>query len=135
MANGAIETKIHQDIEYKVIGNAFGVLVAGGGLLAGAMVSQRSIEYWQEDIAMILLLAIMSVNLLRSFVVAMTTYQSAPVLHRTTPAQRENVQSEQAYVAQISAPPKYTAEQVLDQVAKRIEAQKEEALKKNKMIN
>ena len=134
MANEAVGIKILQEIEYKVIGNAFGVLIATGGLLAGTMVSQRSFEFWQEDIVLIGLLTIMSFNTMRSFVAAMTAYQIVPA-HPQPALHRENVQSDQAYVAQISAPKKFTAEQVLDEVAKRIESQKAEAIKKNKMVN
>jgi hypothetical protein len=136
MANEAVEVKNLQEIEYKVIGNAFGVLIATGGLLAGAMVSQRSFEYWHEDIVLIGLLAITSFSLMRSFVAAMTAYQVVPTYSHPAP-RRENVQPDQAVVAQIPAPQKqkYTAEQVLDEVAKRIETQKAEAMKKNKMVN
>ena len=134
MANQAVETKILQDIEFKVIGNAFGVLIAAGGLLAGAMVNQRSFEYWQEDIVLIALLAIMLFKTMRSFVTAMTGYSVEPAYpHPAT--RRENVQPDQAFVAQLSAPKQYSAEEVLDQVAKRIENQKAEAMKKNKLVN
>ena len=130
MVKETIEIKILHEIEYKVIGNAFGVLIATGGLLAGTMVRQRSFEYWQEDIVLIALLGIMSFNLMRSFVAAMTAYQVVPV--KTQPVRhRENVLPDQAVVAQIPAPVKYTAEQVMDEVAKRIESQKA----KNKMVN
>jgi len=134
MANDAVGVKILQEVEYKVIGNAFGVLIAMGGLLAGTMVSQRSFEYWQEDIVLIVLLAIMSFNLMRSFVATMTAYQSVPSHPHPAP-RRENVQPDHAPIAQIAAPAKFTPEQVLDEVAKRIESQKAEAMKKNKMVN
>lgn len=136
MANEAVGIKILHEIEYKVIGNAFGVLIAAGGLLAGSMASQRSFEYWQEDIVLIGLLAIMSFKTMRSFVAAMTAYQVMPAHPHPAP-HREHVQPDQAFVAQIPAPKKqnYTAEQVLDEVAKRIENQKAEAMKKNKMVN
>ena len=134
MANEKVEIKILQEIEYKVIGNAFGVLIAMGGLLAGTMVSQRSFEFWQEVIVLIILLAFMSFNLMRSFVATMTAYQAVPAHPHPAP-RRENVQPEHAAIAQIAAPAKFTPEQVLDEVAKRIEAQKAEAMKKNKMVN
>lgn len=134
MAKEAVGIKILHEIEYKVIGNAFGVLIAAGGLLAGSMASQRSLEYWQEDIVLIGLLSIMSFKTMRSFVTVMTAYQVVPSHPHPAP-HREHVQPDQAFVAQIAAPPKYSAEQVLDQVAKRIENQKAEAMKKNKMVN
>lgn len=134
MANESIEIKILHEIEYKVIGNLFGVMIAAGGLLAGTMVSQRSFEYWQEDIVLIVLLAFMSHNLLRSLLAAITAYQVVPVRPKPV-VRRESVQPDQTVVAQIPAPVKYTEEQVLNEVAKRIETQKAEAMKKNKMVN
>lgn len=134
MANEAVGVKVLDEIEYKVIGNAFGVMIASGGLLAGTMMRQRSFEYWQEDIVLIVLLAFMSYKLMRGLVAVMTAYQVLPAHPHPAP-RRENVQPDQAFVAQIPAPVKYTAEQVLDQVAKRIEAQKADAMKKNKMAN
>ena len=134
MANQAVEIKVLHEIEIKVIGNAFGVLIAAGGLLAGTMVSQRSIDYWHEDIVLLALLAIMSYRLVRSFIATFTAYQVVP--YRPQPAaSRENVQPDHAAFAQIPAPKSYTAEEVMDAVAKRIEKQKEEAGKKNKMVN
>ena len=62
----------------------------------------------------------------------MTLYQGVAPL-RSQPAQR--IQSDQVAYAQLPSAPSYTAEQVVEEVAKRIEAQKNEAQKKNKMIN
>lgn len=134
MANEAVQIKILVDIEYKVIGNVFGVLIATGGLLAGTMVSHSSFEYWQEDFVLIGLLAIMLFRLVRSFVVAMTAYQVVPVSPHTAPF-RENVQPDQAVVAQIPAQTNLTPEQLLEQVANRIETQKAAAVKKYTNIN
>jgi hypothetical protein len=134
MTNETVEFKILQEIEYKVIGNAFGLLIAAGGLLAGTMMSQRSFEYWQEDIVPLALLVVMGYRLLRSFNATMTAYQVLP--YRPHPsARRENVQPDQAAFAQIPAPKTYTAEEVMEAVAKRIEAQKDEAMKKNKLLD
>ncbi|RII28226.1 MAG: hypothetical protein CXR30_13530 [Geobacter sp.] len=134
--NRTVEVKVLQEIEFKVIGNAFGLMIAAGGLLAGTMVTHRSVEYWQEDVVPLALVVIMAVRLIRSFIATMSAYEVAP--NRTHQnVHRENVQSDNAFVAQLAAPaPKsYSAEEVMDAVAKRIEAQKEEALKKNKFSN
>lgn len=134
--NRTVEVKVLQEIEFKVIGNAFGLMIAAGGLLAGTMVTHRSVEYWQEDVLPLALVVIMAVRLIRSFIATMSAYEVAP--NRTHQnVHRENVQSDNAFVAQLAAPaPKaYSAEEVMDAVAKRIEAQKEEALKKNKFSN
>jgi hypothetical protein len=71
-------------------------------------------------------------RLFRNFIATLTLYQDAPP-HRQPPAQR--VQADQAAYAQLPPVPSFSAEQVVEEVAKRIEAQKAEAQKKNKMIN
>lgn len=125
-----VEVKIPADIEYKVIGNAFGVLIASGGLLAGTMVSQRSFEYWQEDMVPLVLLVFLSYRFMRTFVTTLTVYQdSAP---RPRPVSKENIQRVHATVAQLPQTVSYTPEQVVEEVARRIEAQKAEAAKKFK---
>ena len=134
MANEAVQIKILEEIEYKVIGNAFGALIATGGLLAGTMVSQGSFEYWQEDFVLIGLLAIMLFRLVRSFVVAMTAYEVVPASPHPEPG-REKVHPDQTVVAQIPAQTNLTPEQVLEQVANRIETQKAAAVKKYTKVN
>lgn len=128
MAKEAAQIKIPEDIEYRVIGNAFGLLIASGGLLAGAMVSQRSLEYWREDIVPLGLLLFMGVQLVRSLVATMLLYQNMP---HPRPLKRENIRSEPAVVAQLPAVPNYTPEQVVEEVARRIEAQKAEQARKS----
>lgn len=136
MANAAVKTKnqimVSDDIEYAVIGNFFGVLIAAGGLLAGSMVAQGSFQYWQHDIVPLGLLLWMGYRLLRNGFLTMVVYQNtAP---RRTPGQvmKETVQREHAIVAQLPAAANFTPEQALDEVVKRIEAQKAETAKKNK---
>lgn len=139
MAKAAAQVKhvkVPADIEYKVIGNAFGLMIATGGLLAGSMVSERSLEYWRDDIMPLALLAIMGFLLFRSFMTTMTVYQQVPQ-PPPRPAQsappRETVQPDQTVVAQLpGTPPGYTPDQVVEEVVKRIEAQKAEQIKKHK---
>jgi len=132
-----VELKIPDDIEYRVIGNAFGLLIVSAGLLAGEMFRLRSFDYWLDDIVPLLLLLLLGFKLFRNFLSTMNAYQgvatSADIIrdkniHKT-------LQSEPAAVAQIAAKTGYTTEQVVAEVAKRIEAQKAEALKKNKFNN
>lgn len=132
-----VEIKIPEDIEYRVIGNAFGLLIASAGLLAGEMVRLRSFDYWLDDIVPLLLLTWMGFRLFRNFLSTMTAYQdeipsAAVVRDRQI---RDTLKSEQAIVARISSKTGYTAGQVVEEVAKRIEAQKAEAMKKNKFTN
>lgn len=133
MASESVKTlKIPNDIEYRVIGNAFGLLISLAGLLGGTMLNQRSFEYWMDDLVPLVFSAYMAFRLFRNFVATMTLYQDAAP-RRHSPAQR--IQPDQVAYAQLPAVPGYTAEQVVEEVAKRIEAQKAEALKKNKMMN
>jgi hypothetical protein len=129
MAGESVKTiKIPEDIEYRVIGNAFGLLIAMAGLLGGTMLNQRSFEYWMDDLVPLLFSAYMAFRLFRNFISTMTLYQDAAP-HRP-PVQR--VQADRAAYAQLPAVPSYTPEQVVEEVAKRIEAQKLEAQKRTK---
>jgi hypothetical protein len=133
MAGESVKTlKIPDDIEFRVIGNAFGLLISLAGLLGGAMLNQRSFEYWMDDLVPLLFSAYMAFRLFRNFISTMTLYQDAPPRRRPA-AQR--IQADQAAYAQLPAAPSYSAEQVVEEVAKRIEAQKNEAQKKNKLTN
>jgi hypothetical protein len=125
-------TKISSDIEYRVIGNAFGLLIASAGLVGGTMVNQRSFDYWFDDLVPIIFALYMAFRLFRNFLSTLMLYQDAPP-RRRTPAKR--VQAEQAAFAQLPPVPGYTPEQVMDEVARRIEAQREASAKKNKFTN
>jgi ABC-type nickel/cobalt efflux system permease component RcnA len=129
-----VEIKIPADIEYRVIGNAFGLLIASAGLLAGEMVRLRSFDYWLDDIVPLLILMWMVFRLFRNFLSTMTAYPDVtpPAAVDRDQQIRETLKSEQAAVAQISSKTGYTAEQVVEEVARRIEAQKAEAIKRNK---
>lgn len=127
-----VEVKIPDDIEYRVIGNAFGLLIASAGLLAGEMVRLRSFDYWLNDIVPLLVLTWMAFRLYRNFLSTMNAYQDvtpSPSLDHDRQF-HESLKSEQAAVAQITSKTGYTPEQVAAEVAKRIESQKAAALKK-----
>ncbi len=130
-----VEIKIPDDIEYRVIGNGFGLLIASAGLLAGEMVRLRSFDYWLHDIVPLLLLSWMGLRMYRNFLSTLTAYQDVPPAVARDRQIRESIKSEQVAVAQISAKTGYTAEQVVEEVAKRIEAKKADAMKKNKFTN
>lgn len=131
----SVEIKIPDDIEFRVIGNAFGVLIASAGLLAGEMIRLRSFDYWLDDIVPLLLLFWMTFRLFRNFLSTMNAYQDVPQQGMHPAPSASPIKNEQVATAQISAKPSYSAEKVVEEVAKRIEAQKADALKKNKMIN
>ena len=130
-----IEIKIPDDIEYRVIGNAFGILIASAGLLAGEMVRLRSLDYWLGDIVPLLLLAWMGHRFFKNFLSTMHAYQDVPVLMQHHASSATPLHGEPAVAGQITAKPSYSAEKVVAEVAKRIEAQKADALKKNKAAN
>lgn len=131
----SVEIKIPDDIEFRVIGNAFGVLIASAGLLAGEMLRLRSFDYWLDDIVPLLLLAWMTFRLFTNFISTMNAYQDAPVQGAHSAPAVSAIKNEQVIAGQIPIKPIYSAEKVVEEVAKRIEAQKADALKKNKMIN
>src|SRR5665647_322029 len=132
-----VEIKIAADIEYRVIANSFGLLIASAGLLAGEMVRLRSVDYWQGDLVPLLLVGWLGFRLFRNFLSTMIAYHDVPTPHAVVRDRniRENLRSEKAAVAQITAKTGYTADQVMAEVAKRIETQKTEAIKKNKFTN
>lgn len=129
MASSVKTVKIPDDIEYRVIGNAFGLMVASGGLLGGAMVNQRSLDYWQEDFILLALVAVMGFRLFRSFIANMQLYQQAP-RHPVHSPVRHAVAPESVAMGQLPPVPGYTTEQVVEEVARRIEANKAKSAKK-----
>jgi hypothetical protein len=139
MASAAVGSKQPQDIELTVIGNAFCLLIASAGLLAGSMVANLSLEYWREDIVALAITTIMGIRLLRSLMDAMTLYQETPRVrppqHRAESPERVNVQPESVVKGQIAAVSSFSPDQVVEEVVKRIETQKADAAKKNKFTS
>lgn len=130
-----VEMKIPEDIEFYVIGNLFGLLIASAGLLAGEMLRLRSFDYWQNDIIPLLLVIWMGFRLFRNFLSTMNAYQHVPEQGQRPAAGTPNIQGEQVIAGLIPAKPSFSADKVVEEVAKRIEAQKAEAIKKNKFTN
>jgi hypothetical protein len=128
------EIKIPGDIEFRVISNAFGLLIASAGLFAGEMVRLQSLDYWPNDIIPLLLLIWMSFRLYRNFLTTIIAYQDyvPPAAEVRDRQIRESLRVEKGAVAQITSKTGYTAEQVVEEVTRRIETQKAESLKKNK---
>ncbi len=124
--------KIPADIEFRVIGNAFGLLIASAGLLAGTMVRERSIDYWLEDIVPLVIVAWLGFRLFRNFLSTMTAYNDSPPLRPIAVAAARTIKPEQVVVGQIPARTVPTPDQVVEEVAKRIDAKRADAEKKNK---
>jgi NAD(P)-dependent dehydrogenase (short-subunit alcohol dehydrogenase family) len=138
MASEAVGSKQPQDIELAVIGNGFCLLIASAGLLAGSMAANLSLEYWREDIAVLVITAVMGIRLLRNLMDVMTLYQETPLVHhhrRAEAQERVNVQPEGVVKGQIAAVSSFSPDKVVEEVVKRIETQKAEAVKKNKFSN
>jgi hypothetical protein len=121
-----VEIKIADDIEYRVIGNVFGLLIASAGLLAGEMIRLRSFDYWLMDIVPLVLMSWTMFRLYRNFLSTLTAYQDVDTPAGITQNRiiREVLKSEKGAVGQIAAKTGYDAEQVVAEVVKRIDAQK-----------
>lgn len=127
--------KIPDDIEFRVIGNSFGLLIAAAGLLGGDMVRHSNFDYWLVDIVPLFLVVWMVYRLYRNFLLSMTAYHDVPEPSQQLASGATPVKNEQVIAGQITAKPAISADKVVEEVAKRIEAQKAEALKRNKFTN
>ncbi len=125
------EIKIADDIEYRVIGNGVGLLISFGGLLAGEMVRQQSTDYWLEDIVPLMLCLWLGYRMFRNFLSTMLLYQDAVAPLHHAPVGASPVQGERVVAGQLSHKPALSPDKVMEQVAKRIEAQKNDIIKKN----
>lgn len=130
-----VELKIPADIEFQVIGNAFGLLIASAGLLAGTMVRQRSFDYWLEDIVPLLIVAWLGFSLFRNLLSTWNAYRDTPPPRPRKRSATTTVNPEQVIVGQIPSRTVPTAEQVVEEVAKRIDAKKADTERKNKFTN
>ena len=131
-----VQIKIPSDIEYRVIGNAFGLMFASAGLLAGAMVQQRSFDYWREDIVALLIVAWLGFRLFRNMLSTIMLYKDQPPprsRHQVSGASQ--VMPEQVIAGQIPAVTVPSADQVVEEVARRIEAKRMKAEQSNKFTN
>jgi hypothetical protein len=136
MANDAETLKIPQDIEYKVLGNIFGLMICTGGLLAGTMVSERSFEYWLQDIVPLLLFAFLLFRLFRNFISTMLLYRNeSPMLPVRKSSHAESLRADPLHMPQLTGPNAPTPEQVVEEVVKRIEAQKAQQIKTSQANN
>lgn len=129
------ELKIPADIEFRVIGNAFGLLIASAGLLAGTMVRERSFDYWLDDIVPLAIIFWLLFRFFRNLLSTVTLYRNAlPPVHRASSGATV-ISPEQVVMGQIPARTVPTPEQVVEEVARRIDAKKADAEKKNKFMN
>lgn len=129
--------------EFRFLGNFFGSLMACAGLLAGTMVHEGSTDYWLEDIVPLLLFVITLRGLIKSAMeLARDSIfyeeQKKQVLEALA-KQEERAAAEaeelKTMLPRISAKPKFSEAEVIEAVSKRIEQNREEGLKKNKIVH
>ncbi len=131
-----IELKIPADIEYNVIGDAFGLMIASAGLMAGTMVQQRSFDYWLDDIAILLIVAWFAFRLFRDLLSTMTLYKDVPPRKPTRiSTEATTVTPEQLIAGQLPAVTLPTPDQVVEEVARRIDEKRVKAQQANKFSN
>lgn len=131
-----VELKIPADIEYQAIGDAFGLMIASAGLMAGTMVQQRNFDYWQEDIATLLIVAWFAYRLFRDLLSTMTAYKDLPPRRPIRiNSEAASVMPQQVIAGQLPAMTLPTADQVVEEVAKRIDVKRFKAQKANKFTN
>ncbi len=68
------EIRISDDIEFRVIANIFGLMIASAGLLAGEMMYQHSFDYWMQDSVPIFFAIWMAYRLFKNFLSLMIAY-------------------------------------------------------------
>jgi len=128
--------------EFRFLGNLFGALMACAGLLAGTMMHERSLDYWLEDIVPLLLLVFTLRGVIKS---AMELAKDSIFYEEQKKQVLEAMAKQEAMAAamagaeselpKLASKPKYSEAEVLEAVSKRIEQQREEGLKKNKILN
>jgi len=119
--------------EYRVLANLFGVLLGCAGLLAGTMVHERSLDYWQHDLVPILILLITGRGLLKSSMDLMREdmvyLEKKKAVDSFLAKQSEVLNPELGEMPKLAAKANYTEAEVLEAVSKRIEEQRSKAAK------
>lgn len=114
--------------EYRVLANLFGVLLGGAGLLAGTMVHEGSVDYWQHDLVPLLILLITGRGLLKSTMDlmrdSMVYSEKKQMVDAFLSKQAEVLSPEPGEFPKLSAKPHYSEEEVVEAVSKRIEQQR-----------
>ncbi len=123
--------RINSDVEFRAIGNAFALLIILVGLLAGEALHLMSYHYWYDDIIVLILLVWLTYRLFKNILSTMNVYKNAIIPDLHPAPEREAIQGEEVVSGQIPIKKRiFSPEEVVDQVAKRIEAQKAGIAKK-----
>ncbi len=125
--------------EYKVLASLFGLMLASAGLLAGTMFRERSFEYWKDDLISLLLLFISGRGfLMNSMQLARESmiYSEKKRIMDSFLAKQEEVLNDgnEPVAGQVLIAPKknFSEEEVLEAVSKKIQDQREKAIRENK---
>lgn len=130
------QLKIPSDIEFKVIADAFGLMIASAGLLGGTMVNQRSFDYWQDDILILVIVTWFAFRLYRNLLSTMLLYKDVrPLKPKRIVAESVSGMPENAPMGQLPPVSLPTADQVVEEVARRIDEKRTKAQKNNKFTN
>lgn len=133
-----------EDAEFRFIGSLFGAVVAFAGLLAGTMVRERSLDYWLDDIMPLLLLAFTlrgviksSLDLAKDSIYYEEQRKQVVAALKKQEEMLATMSAAEADIPKLTAKSKtsFSEEEVLEAVSKRIEQNRDEAIKKNKLVN
>lgn len=121
-------TQVSNGPEYRVLANLFGLLLGLSGLLAGTMVREGSVDYWQHDLMPLLILLITGRGLLKSSMDllrdSMMYAEKKQMVDAFLSKQAEVLTPEPGEMARLSSKPHYSEEEVVEAVSKRIEQQR-----------
>lgn len=114
--------------EYRVLANLFGVMLGLAGLLAGTMLREGSVDYWQHDLVPLLILLITGRGLLKSSMDllrdSMVYADKKQMVDAFLSKQAEVLTPEPGEMARLATKSHYSEEEVVEAVSKRIEQQR-----------
>lgn len=114
--------------EYRVLANLFGVMLGLAGLLAGTMLREGSVDYWQHDLVPLLILLITGRGLLKSSMdllrESMVYADKKQMVDAFLSKQAEVLTPEPGEMARLATKSHYSEEEVVEAVSKRIEQQR-----------
>jgi hypothetical protein len=111
-----------------VLANLFGVMLGLAGLLAGTMLREGSVDYWQHDLVPLLILLITGRGLLKSSMdllrESMVYADKKQMVDAFLSKQAEVLTPEPGEMARLATKSHYSEEEVVEAVSKRIEQQR-----------
>lgn len=127
-SNNSTLTQVSDGPEYRVLANLFGLLLGLSGLLAGTMLREGSVDYWQHDLVPLLILLVTGRGLLKSSMdllrESMIYAEKKHIVDAFLKKQAEVLTPEPGEMARLTTKPQYSEEEVLEAVSKRIEQQR-----------